>query len=685
MLLIAPGVALALGSGEHALSRSLAGSSGGAGGSPGSATLAGISGLSAWWDASTASGLLDANGVALPALGSGTVALIADQSGSNRPLAPVFLQVPGTWSASAAPRINGLLGGVGRPTGYSGVAPQLDPNLGFQCAGIAMGSAGAWTRYLVWTRPNLRLNSGQNSLPVGLLTAGSTVVLALDSVAGGRLVLFPGAAQTVLSQTMERRHTHAVIMRYAPGAGVDVWLDGLRVATGAPNPLPSSGQSPLTLLHDTTWQGSAQCWFNEAACWERSLSDSEVGVAVLAAARWGLGARRGINLLVVGQSNAGLGLNDGAWLETAQGVAWHLGAASYCVIGLYGSGSAYTCIGGHPIYNVRQPPGTGSIYLPGSFLNDPGDGSDPAGWSLGSPDGEAVQAYLAEQAADDVSDIAAILWPWSESDSTREYSELAYYSDGAVNLLGQLRTMLGKSAAQMPLVWWNAMPFWTDEGVQMVRVAMATLVANAGLNVICGMPMTADSNPLNGTDYNHLNTPDVMRQGMLAAGPTARAVLAASGGDTISAIPAGVPNAGPVITHAYRQSNTSIIVTIQHDAGNDVVLPGTAAQGTGWTVMDGGSLAAPGTLVSATACARVDATHLELTLSQALVSPSSGCLLLYPWGSTRIGTGNAVTDNAASVTPPAGWNIGSDLGSGWLWNFPLRATTAGVALSDSAT
>ena len=258
----------------------------------------------------------------------------------------------------------------------------------------------------------------------------------------------------------------------------------------------------------------------------------------LAASRWTLGARRGINLLVIGQSNAGLGLNAGAWQETAQGVAWFLGAASYLAIGLYGSGSAYTAIGGHAIYDV---PAAG---LAGDFIHDPGDGSDPAGWALGA-DGAAVETYLGEQLPADVSDIAAILWPWSESNSVRQYSEKAFYSNGAVNYLGKVRAFLGKLPAAMPLVWWNAMPFWTDPGVQMVREVTAALVANSGLNVVCGMPMTADSNPLNGTDYNHLDTPDVLRLGMLAAGPAARAILAATGGDTIKTIPAGVPMPGP--------------------------------------------------------------------------------------------------------------------------------------------
>ena len=134
---------------------------------------------------------------------------------------------------------------------------------------------------------------------------------------------------------------------------------------------------------------------------------------ITASARWLCGARRGVNVLVIGQSNSVNSLSDGAWNLCAQGLAWHLGAASYGVIGNQGS-SAYTAIGGHGIYDVRQPPGTGGIYIGGTFLADPGDGSNPGGCSLGT-DGLAVEAYLAEWSAADLADIAAIVWPWFET------------------------------------------------------------------------------------------------------------------------------------------------------------------------------------------------------------------------------------------------------------------------------
>ncbi len=649
------------------------------------ATPGDIDGLAGWWDGGLASGLRDSFGATLASL-SGVVASIFDKSGNGRHLVP-------TATARASARANGLLGGVGSPTGAAGLAPQLDASLGFQVSGLAMGSGAGWTRYLVWTRPNLRLGTSQNGSPVALLTVGSTVVLQLDSVAGGRLVLFPGSGEVVLSQTMVRRHTHNVIERYTVGFGVSVWLDGVQVGSGGPNPLPTVNTATMTLLHDTTPQGGAQCWFHEAAAWDRSLSSDEIGALILATPRWKCGPRRGVNLLVVGQSNAGLGISDGAWLAMARGIAWHLGAASYGVIAQWG-GSSYTCASGHGIYDVRTPPDTGAVYLPGDFIHNPADGSDPSGYALGS-DGAAVQAYLASQPAADVADIAAILWPWNETDSTRGYSEKQHFQSGAQNLLARLRTVLGRSAAQMPLLWWNAMPFWTDPGVQMVREVMATMAALEAQNVVAAIPMTADTNPRGSTwdastglllsagDGSHLDATDLVALGQRGAGSAARVILASSGGDTITSIPPGVPNAGPRIVHAYRASNTQIVVTVAHDSGNDLLVPLQAANGAGWAVMDGGSVSTPGTIRIAVSCERVDATHLRITLSSALTSPSTGCGLFYPYGSNRIGRGNAVTDNQSAVAKPAGWSIGSDLGSAWDVNRPLQATTTPVLLSDS--
>jgi hypothetical protein len=101
--------------------------------------------------------------------------------------------------------------------------------------------------------------------------------------------------------------------------------------------------------------------------------------------------------------------------------------------------------------------------------------------------------------------------------------------------------------------------------------------------------------------------------------------------------------------------------------------------------MDGGSVANPGPIITATTAARIDATHLELSLASAPTNTATDCLLFYPYGSTQIGRSDAVTDNFATLGWPTNWEMNTQLGSAWTINFPLQATTYGIALSTSAT
>lgn len=279
------------------------------------------------------------------------------------------------------------------------------------------------------------------------------------------------------------------------------------------------------------------------------------------------------------------------------------------------------------------------------------------------------------------------------------YSNKSLYEGTVLQLLALTRGLLGRNAASLPLLAWNAIPYETNAGVQMVRESIADLAAVPSNHILLFAKQTSDSNPLNasydpstglfsGGDPQHRDQPDLLRYGRIGAHAAGRAAIGMGLCDTIPAIglPAtGLPaSGGPQIVHVYRASNTEIILTIAHDSGNDLIVPLQANFGAGFAVMDGGSVASPGNIITATVAARVDATHVSVTLAAGITNPSSSVLFFYPYGSTQIGRGDAVTDNASLIVAPSNWNIAGDLGSAWAINMPLQATFYPITLSDQA-
>ena len=146
-------------------------------------------------------------------------------------------------------------------------------------------------------------------------------------------------------------------------------------------------------------------------------------------------------------------LNDGAAQLLAQGIAWYLGALAYNVLTGTGSPSSYTMQSGHGLY-----PAINGAY-PGSFLNNPNDGSDPSTWQIGA-DGPATQAAIASLDQADEQDICAGLSGRGARRTACVIIVKGPHSSLRLNAFFLLSDrMLADNASGLPLIWWNAIPY----------------------------------------------------------------------------------------------------------------------------------------------------------------------------------------------------------------------------------
>jgi hypothetical protein len=318
--------------------------------------------------------------------------------------------------------------------------------------------------------------------------------------------------------------------------------------------------------------------------------------------------------------------------------------------------------------------------------------------------------------------LAGIIY-WGETDSALTafsgsgglgYADKPVYKAALLNDVGQIRAAFGKTAAQMPFCLFGP-PYGTSAGSAMVREAWAELAADAANNMIWAVPQTYDSITRGdtwdaATGVESTGTPNpghraaadnvaFYQRGSLAV---ARAIRA-SNGLAAALLPASLgAGIGPQIV-AATLSGTTLVLTIQHDGGTDLVVPalrspnGTdaplPAQGVGFSVMDGGSITAPGPMIQAVSCARQDATHLTLTLARAPTNAASACRLFYPWPGeywadqplTEIGRGCAITDDFGTVAVAANYDLNLLLGAGWRVNMPLGSPVTVTGSGASAT
>jgi hypothetical protein len=322
--------------------------------------------------------------------------------------------------------------------------------------------------------------------------------------------------------------------------------------------------------------------------------------------------------------------------------------------------------------------------------------------------GAGYSDYVAALSQAQLGQINALVSYWGENDSL-EFSpaDKGVYKAAIVNLLAQIRNMLSKTAAQLPMLFfgppYGLLPNYITYP-PMLREVWAELDADPAQNFHWAVRQTYDTISRNelwnagtgvarggNTDAGHRSATDNVILFKRAALPAARAILEANG-LSAALIPAALGvGTGPEITDAAL-SGTDLMVTVTHDGGDDLVVPLLAAQGVGFSLMDGGTTASPGNIIQAISCSRVDSTHLLVTLASPPVSAHRQCRLLYPWAGeywavqpdTEIGRGCAVTDNFSTIMKPAGYDISAALGNGWGANMPLGTPVTVTGSGPSA-
>ena len=644
-------------------------------------TPASIAGLTSW---------SDAGGGGSPA----AVTSLSDLSGNSRPLT---VNASGTSITGMTPlgaivmdRTVGLLSGLrmeydATTNVAAALYPYYDPSGTFSVAGLTNGSASASTTYLVFSRGNLaQTRSGSFSYTTGsipVLNIGTQVIVGITN--NGRdgttkttdtLTLFPGTAQAVtISATMTQRFTRSLTLVNS-GTTTDVYLDDTKVVTAATNASYSAG----TLYVGSTFD------LHELATYGSALNSTNLGVlltnASSASKRWTRGPRKSYMAVMLGQSNANhfcggdVGFTAAPFGVTtmAKTLRWTLGAICAMPASGFGYYQVGAIRGGNPFYDIVTPSNPYPWYAYDSA-------NPPSTWALASASigGSVINFQTWPTNYDANGAVLSFIWMWTETDSGQDpYTQQSNYQAARIRAYGQSRTAYGLTAAQFPMFEISMLPFNVTQSPgngqgYFIRQSIDAIVATGATNNAnyC-IGNTADSLPngatlnadgtITGGDTAHRAVGDLIAFAYKIGMQVGCSLIAQGLGEYLTSVPAGFPKSnGPKVTAATVTAANTVQVTIAAD-GNTALLAANAAAGSqaangiGWQIMVGGSLASPGTIYAASAATVIDATHLSLTFP-GMGSPSAGYLVFYGgYGMVGIGPNSAVY--GTSITWPTGWD-----------------------------
>ncbi len=293
-----------------------------------------------------------------------------------------------------------------------------------------------------------------------------------------------------------------------------------------------------------------------------------------------------------------------------------------------------------------------------AFVGDwvkPSAGGWQQGWTNNTLE-TGLLNYINELPASERSVPTAVLWLHNEYDSTNPSLTTAEWTSAVRFEAQQVRQALGQSAATVPYVFVNAIPYGSNSigsVNQAIKQGMAQLAADPSFNAVVGVQ--SDDLNMDGTFYGTGGTPGVYGGPHMSASDVTlidqRVALAvaqtfASYAQPGSPVALGQVDAyGPEAVSAKEVGSNQILVSASLDhASLSTTLDADAAHGIGWSILDNGQT------LAASAAQVTSADQVLLTFG-ATVPTDATARLYYGYGYGRFATsdsdpgqGNAIYD-----------------------------------------
>jgi Ca2+-binding RTX toxin-like protein len=367
-----------------------------------------------------------------------------------------------------------------------------------------------------------------------------------------------------------------------------------------------------------------------------------------------------INVLLRGQSNAGLLARSSDWGDLATRIDQ--------LLGFDGKTNKVNLLEKDSDAANDNTVDGGTAFI-GDWVQ-PVNGNWQNGWTNNTLE-QGLLNYIAALPADERAAPTAIVWLQNEYDSTNAGLTTPEWMSAVSFEAQQVRDAFGQSAASTPYVFVNAIPYGDNlvpQSNQAIKLGMELLAANPAFHATVGaqaddVNMDYGQTGIYGGPHMTNDDADLVDRRLAVAIAEEFAQYAQPG----SPVATGqVDGYGPEVMSARHVGTNQVLATVALDdhATLSPALSADAANGVGWSIIDGGQT------LNATAAQVTDANHVLLTFNAAVPGDASAALF-YAYGYGRLalgndpGQGNAIYDaqnmplwapatGVPLVGPPAG-------------------------------